>query len=202
MSSAMEAYYMTYIAIQPPDDIPRYRAHVLEIFVKAEVDAYQATIKEVAFVNWLPKARHARLFRPQPGMNKQPWITISESIEKDREIYQIGFIQITPQLYAEAVEWTQTLNSGAIDYKLLDRRAKRRGTAMNCIGASALGKILETGANTGLDAALMVMGTLEPHFVNGTVSSYHDTHPWINAALGLDSYRPHITPTYLLRSRR
>jgi hypothetical protein len=115
-------------------------------------------------ISWLPATGFVRLFGWERGHNFSLAQTLNMACQADREVKSWGPYEIRPELYRRALRRIRLLNSGRIEYSMIDVLP---GT-MNCIDAA--GDItrtpLDTGTEWGFVATLDVVRHLSPYFKN------------------------------------
>ncbi|MBI3297920.1 MAG: hypothetical protein HYZ75_07145 [Elusimicrobia bacterium] len=184
----MTYFFVVFLAYQTPLNIPR-GSHTAAVFARTTADGRPV---EAFTISWLPTRlgtdpREAifLLQRPEPGRNYSVAETLEQGSVRSRQLRRWGPFQIRPEVYTRALERHHQLNSGRIQYTVLDHAA--RG-AVNCIHALA-GAVdavpLVTGFKRGFAATRAVLG----HFLGDDPQRrfvrYPVVHEWLSGPLGV-----------------
>jgi hypothetical protein len=123
-------YYLSVFAF---DTVPRRTqySHTFATFIKSSGGSVEAHT-----ISWFPRSKHIEVARTQsePGMNLDLHQTLSFARGLCARVYEWGPYRIRPELYERSLRQTERLNSGRIQYKVLDG-AWRPDAASNCIHA-------------------------------------------------------------------
>ncbi|MCI0684619.1 MAG: hypothetical protein L0Y71_21120 [Gemmataceae bacterium] len=139
---------------------------------------------ETATISWLPANGSIRILQgPVAGRN----FTLSESLAwaqaRGLRTTARGPFEINKQVYDRALQQKERLESGAIAYKMLDRRF-RPNVATNCIHAVSdilPGPLVITGDARGDAATRTVAAHYRPYLVDSD-----RTHAWVMRRLNLE----------------
>ena len=123
-------YYPCVFAI---DSVPRrvQYSHTFATFIKSSGGSVEAHT-----ISWLPRSKHIEVARTQgePGMNLDLQQTLRFARGVGARVYEWGPYRIRPELYERSLRQIKRLNSGRIQYKVLDG-AWRPDAVSNCIHA-------------------------------------------------------------------
>jgi hypothetical protein len=123
-------YYLSVFAF---DTVPRRAqySHTFATFIKASGGSVEAHT-----ISWLPRSKHIEVARTQsePGMNLDLHQTLDFARGLSARVHEWGPYRIRPELYERSLRQIERLNSGRIQYKILDG-AWRPDAASNCIHA-------------------------------------------------------------------
>jgi ABC-type phosphate/phosphonate transport system substrate-binding protein len=174
-------YYLSVFAF---DSVPRRAqySHTFATFIKSSGGSIEAHT-----ISWLPRSKHIEVARThsEPGMNLDLHQTLRFAQEVDARVYEWGPYRIRPGLYERGLRQIERLNSGRIQYKVLDG-AWRPDAASNCIHAvsdvdAGAGYLTVDGAY-GVAASARVV----EHLSRWTIQPGRE-HPSIQEKLGLSS---------------
>jgi hypothetical protein len=176
-------------AQRSPINRPKY-THTFATFVKATgegpgLEAYQI---ESHTISWTAASfdLHMYRLRPEPGINLDLHASLQLAHRNRDQISQWGPYQIEPELHDRALKQIARLESGAIQYKLLDGPF-RPHLASCCIHAvtdlDADHGLLETGHARGTAASALVVRHLRRWMLDPDV-----VHYWVSERLGLGAY--------------
>jgi ABC-type phosphate/phosphonate transport system substrate-binding protein len=123
-------YYLSVFAF---DSVPRRSrySHTFATFIKSSGGSVEAHT-----ISWFPRSKHIEIARTQsePGMNLDLDQTLSFARDLNARVYEWGPYRIRPELYERSLRQIERLNSGRVQYKVLDG-AWRPDAASNCIHA-------------------------------------------------------------------
>ncbi|HEV3081338.1 MAG TPA: PhnD/SsuA/transferrin family substrate-binding protein [Gemmataceae bacterium] len=123
-------YYLSVFAF---DTVPRRAqdSHTFATFIKSSRGSLEAHT-----ISWFPRSKHIEVARTQsePGMNCDLDQTLRFARGLSARVYEWGPYRIRPELYERGLQQIERLNSGRIQYKVLDG-AWRPDLASNCIHA-------------------------------------------------------------------
>ncbi|MBA4017476.1 MAG: hypothetical protein C0483_09920 [Pirellula sp.] len=167
-SESVERYYAVFFAYQSSNNAID-KSHTFATFIKVpSVSTEKAA--ETRTISWCSTTGIIKLTRPaERGINKSLEETLSFAERNRLDVILCGAFEIQPELYHRAEEQLERLNSGQVQYKVVDRLIRNR--AKNCISAVAdlfedNGR-LDTGTLRGRDATLRVVEHLRPFYVSG-----------------------------------
>ncbi len=186
---AEELYYMVVFAAQRSFNRPQH-THTFATFVKATgegptLDSYQI---ENHTISWTAARLQLHLYRwrPEQGVNLDLQASLQLALRNRERLCKWGPYQIQQELYERAVQQVARLESGAVQYKLLDRRF-RPHRAICCIHAVSdihpENRILDSGRARGESASALVVRHLRPWIL-----APDETHDWVSERLGLSAY--------------
>jgi ABC-type phosphate/phosphonate transport system substrate-binding protein len=122
-----------YLCVFAYDSLPRQSqySHTFATFIKSSAGSVEAHT-----ISWLPTSKHIIVARTQsePGMNLDLEQTLNFARDISARVYEWGPYRIRPELYERGLRQIDRLNSGRIQYKVLDG-AWRPDAASNCIHA-------------------------------------------------------------------
>jgi ABC-type phosphate/phosphonate transport system substrate-binding protein len=122
-----------YLCVFAYDSLPRQSqySHTFATFIKSSAGSVEAHT-----ISWLPTSKHIIVARTQsePGMNLDLDQTLKFARDISARVYEWGPYRIRPELYERGLRQIERLNSGRIQYKVLDG-AWRPDAASNCIHA-------------------------------------------------------------------
>jgi ABC-type phosphate/phosphonate transport system substrate-binding protein len=123
-------YYLCVFAFEGVPRRAQY-SHTFATFIKASEGSVEAHT-----ISWLPRSKHIEVARTQsePGINLDLHQTLSFARGLSAGVYEWGPYRIRPELYERSLRQIERLNSGRIQYKVLDG-AWRPDAASNCIHA-------------------------------------------------------------------
>jgi ABC-type phosphate/phosphonate transport system substrate-binding protein len=123
-------YYLCVFAFDSEPRRPQH-SHTFATFIKSSGGAVEAHT-----ISWLPRSQRIEVARIQsePGMNLDLQQTLNFAREISARVYEWGPYRIRPELYERSLRQIDRLNSGRIQYKVLDG-AWRPDAASNCIHA-------------------------------------------------------------------
>ena len=176
LAHAETTYYMVMFGAQTQFNAPR-TSHTFATFVKAE----DGLVVDEQTISWLPAEGYFGIDYSMPPLRIVPGrnYTLDETIARSpgRSVQFWGPSEITPRLYAKAMERVRYLNGGGTSYKMMilfrdnlrtNPSRNEPGGAINCIMAvSDIGGYLETGTARGVEASGQVLASLSRHLVNG-----------------------------------
>lgn len=137
-------------------------------------------------ISWLPAPGEARglrgqrmpLIRQVPGHNYTVEETVA-GLPRRRIVDSHGLTEISPEVYQQAVDRKNLLESGAVDYKVFDSRTKPN--AMNCVSATQVtdGPNLgwKHGPNASIEVANQVSQASQPSQAQATEPPSHFSSP-------------------------
>lgn len=129
-------------------------AHTFAAFYEGS-DLESGRVSYPASISWLPATGVVRPLRREPGKNFSLEETLDLARRNGAEVRAHGPYEITSGLFARAMEQIRFLESGAVDYRMINGIFVR-GTS-NCIAAvSAIGGSLNTGTQWGFSATQRV----------------------------------------------
>ncbi len=159
-------YWMYAASAQDVANLPSH-SHTFATFIKTD-----DTGKEVErqTISWMPRSMNIAVWRriPEPGVNLTIPQTLAwaKSVGADVKVY--GPYRITEDLYNRSKQRVKELESGRVQYMVLDRR--HRPYATNCIHAVADvytdNGMLLTGTSRGDPATRSVLTHLRPFIRN------------------------------------
>jgi hypothetical protein len=123
-------YYLCVFAF---DSVPRRAqySHTFATFIESSGGSIEAHT-----VSWLPKNKRIEIARTQsePGVNLDLHQTLHFAQGLSARVYEWGPYRVRPELYERSLRQIERLNSGRIQYKVLDG-AWRPDAASNCVHA-------------------------------------------------------------------
>jgi hypothetical protein len=179
-ADAWESYYVVVFAFQDELNLPRY-AHSFATFLKATGDgpSTDRCAIEAHTISWYPASLEVRVARLQTerGVNLSLTDTLRLAGTLGARVSHWGPFQIRRELYDRAVAQVARLQSGCVQYKVLDADV-RPSWATNCIHAisdlDTAGGLLVTGTARGDQASHLVVQHLRRWMVN-----LHLSHEWV-----------------------
>lgn len=184
-----DEYYMVLFAYQGAPNAPT-QAHSFAVFFKVQNgpandgDGVALEVRPLSWVN--ASGVTPRLLGPtEPGRILGLEATLQMAARSNYQITAWGPYRIDKELYDRAMAQIDRLNSGAVAYKMIDRRF-RPGAAVNCIHAIsdiAPGPLLDTGTAFGVPAT----GLIRNHFSRWILDE-GAAHRKFAPSLGLDKY--------------
>jgi hypothetical protein len=138
-------------------------SHTFASFYKGD-DLSRGMIKPTT-ISWLPATGVIDPFASDPGHNFTLAQTLEMACRLDREVKSWGPYEIEPTLYQRAVKRVRLLNSGRVQYSMIDTAPR----TMNCIDAAGdlTPTPLDTGIAWGFVASNAVVQHLSPYFIHG-----------------------------------
>jgi ABC-type phosphate/phosphonate transport system substrate-binding protein len=122
-----------YLSVFASDTVPRHSqySHTFATFIKSSGGSVEAHT-----ISWLPKSGQIEVARTQsePGMNLDLRQSLRFARDQKASVFEWGPYRIRPELYERSLRQIERLNSGRIQYKVLDG-AWRPDAASNCIHA-------------------------------------------------------------------
>ncbi len=186
LSSTVKAddkYYMMIFAAQAEPNIAA-QSHTFGLFAK--VSGTQADPKiETTTISWLPASLQIEPLRREPveGKNLSIADTLQWAATNNSKVSMWGPFRIKKGFYDMAVARAERLNSGKIQYVMIDGKQRGNG-ATNCIHAlSDLDKTqpeLNTGTARGDEASKMVLSFFDPYIIQSKGSNR-----WLVNRLGI-----------------
>jgi len=171
-------------AAQAEPNIPP-ASHTFALFAKVTGDKANPQIQALP-ISWMPADLQIEPLKrdPVPGKN----FSIEESIKwaqtVNSRVSMWGPFPIKKELWEMAVVQAEKLNSGKMQYILLDARFRGKG-ASNCIHAVAdmdgSQPAINTGVARGDEATKMVLSFFDPYILPG-----RDSNRWLVDRLGID----------------
>jgi hypothetical protein len=160
VSASEPTCYMSVFAYETTPRAPQ-TAHTFATFIKHDGAALSAHT-----ISWFPQSNAIRLLKPpEPGVNLTMERTIENANAVHAQVHEWGPYRIKPELYERALRQIARLESGRVQFKVLDRR-QRPDFASCCIHAvsdvTADQGMLMTGPAYGVEASAMVVDYLEP----------------------------------------
>lgn len=157
-----DEYFVMVSGYQDGPNTPR-NSHTFATFVKVKTpwDGIEPpVVLETKTISWLPEgfARDLTL-RYDDGKNYSLAETLSFADRMKRRglsmsLCHYGAYPISPDVFEKAQKRIDYLNSGQVDYKMLDLFTRRRGAAINCIHAvTDLAGFYKTGFMRGCEAS-------------------------------------------------
>lgn len=189
---ADERYFVVLFASQGPNGDAR-RTHTFATFLKVDIGEpdedgeIPTQTMETTTISWLPASGSIRVLAPsEVGRNFGLQETLEWAKDNGTSTSARGPFEITREIYERAVKQKQRLESGAVAYKVIDRRF-RTGAALNCIHAVSdiiPGSLLMSGTARGESATDMVAQHFRPHLPDPG-----RTHSWAVGHLDLNGER-------------
>lgn len=177
-----ERYFVTFYAAQRSNREPQ-TTHSFAVFIRA-TSADDGELRCESFtISWMPASGAIRLLAPpEPGKNYTLKETLAWAERLGLRTKSFGPFEITKEIHDRAVDQKTRLESGAVQYKALDRRF-RPDSAINCIHALSdviPGALLNSGSAAGEAATAMIVSHYRPHLMEPD-----QTHAWVLRAAGL-----------------
>jgi len=181
---ADDRYYLMMFAAQAEPNVPQ-SSHTFALFAKVAGDKANPQIQTLP-ISWMPAEGEIEPLRrdPVPGKN----FSIEESIRwaqsVNARVSMWGPFPIKKDLWDMAVAQAEKLNSGKVQYLMLDTKLRGKG-ASNCIHAIAdmdgSQPAINTGVARGDEATKMVLSFFDPYVLPGRASNR-----WLVDRLGID----------------
>jgi hypothetical protein len=185
---AEETYYVMVFGSQQTPPRPKY-SHSFAIFVKAtRAAANQCWALEAHTISWMPASMELRswAFLPEQGRSVDPYTTFNWVLSTEQRTSMWGPYQVHPDLYDRAVRQIALLDSGQVEYKLVDS-GYRSDQVSNCIHAvsSVVGghRLRVLSPSFGETASYYIARRMEPWIID-----CQHRHLWLLRELRLGSY--------------
>ena len=187
---AEEFYYLTMFGSQTTPNNPNY-SHTFATFVRASGEGPCPTgyvVEDCFTISWLPTSLkvRTRALLPECGHNFDLPQTLHYVLSEDEHVSMWGPYRIDEELYDNAVQQRDVLESGEVRYKALDSGypTDRASNCIHAVGSVAHGyRIRVLSPWFGVTASWAVLQTFRPHIIDKD-----QTHEWVYAYLGLDAY--------------
>lgn len=160
--SALRGHYFVMVWGFQGQDNDVVHSHTFASFYKGD-DLSKGIIKPVT-ISWLPATGVIDPFAAEPGHNFTLAQTLEMACRLNREVKSWGPYAIEPALYQRAVKRVRLLNSGRVQYSMIDTAPR----TMNCIDAAGdlTPTPLDTGIAWGFVASDAVVQHLSPYFIH------------------------------------
>jgi hypothetical protein len=180
------SYYMVIFASQPDSNETRL-SHTFATFVKAgrKTESEQERIEETHTISWMPRSFDIAILRrrPEDGTNLDLPTTLRWAQSVGARIYAWGPYQIEQELYGRALRQEARLNSGAVQFKVIDEKF-RPESASNCIHA-----VIDIDMDNGLQHVGRQWGEaasgVAAEHLRRWIIAPERKHPWVVKQLGL-----------------
>jgi hypothetical protein len=155
-------YYLVVWGLQGPDN-DVVDSHTFVSFYRG--DDLDKGIVKPATISWLPATGVVQVFGSEKGHNFTVAQTLKMACRSGRQVKSWGPYEIEPALYRRALKRIRLLNSGRVQYSMIDASP---GT-MNCIDAAGdlIPQPIDTGIAWGFVASDAVVRHLSPYFKRG-----------------------------------
>lgn len=188
---AGEDYFLLMFGSQRVPNNPEY-SHSFASFVRVTWEGDGPCpvnpVVEEHTISWLPCDGQVRVYalKPRPGRNWELHETIRWCVCNHMRVSLWGAYRICPELYYNALNHINLLESGQVRYKALDM-GYSSDRVTNCIHAVANvvegPRVRVATPGWGEPASYVLLQEFEPFVVQRGC-----THPWVALALGLDQY--------------
>jgi hypothetical protein len=164
--SAEERYFAVFYASQDANATPS-RSHSFATFLKGAAKGEKLSDTSAVTISWLPVSGSLRLLGgAQPGHNLTYRQTLEWADQVGARTTRWGPFEIDKKSYDAAVEQYDRLQSGAVEFKVIDTFV--RPSATNCIHAVAdvlpSPKLL-TGRTRGNSATELIVNHFRPSMI-------------------------------------
>jgi hypothetical protein len=189
-----EHFYVTLFASQITPRIPRLSHSWGTVVHVIDQGEGRPPLVESHTISWMPAtlSLHPWSFRTEQAVNLGLHDTIRLVLANGERVSQWGPYECRPNLYYRFLVQKDFLESGRMGYQLIDTvgESARTGNGCDCIHAiTDMDPLLSRS-----DYPLIRYGDAATRFVveecrhRDLLIHPDQTHPWLNASLGLDSY--------------
>lgn len=183
---SQDSYFMVLFASQSPF-WRKPKAHCFATFVKIPDGSAGSAeaLPEIHTISWYPAAGRCRVIHPpEQGCNTELDETLARCKTARMNIYKWGPVQIQKEFFEKALERKGLLDAGELRWQAIDKSARRKGIAVNCIHAlSDLDcdeSLVEFGLCSGCSAAQRMVGMFRKWMIEPEVK-----HDFICEILGI-----------------